>query len=383
MLSLPRSERLVFFESLAVIVGTIVGAGIFAIPYVVAQVGFSVGMVFVIALGLVVMALNVLLGEIVARTKGSFQLTGLAGKYLGAPGKAFMGVSVFVGAYGALLAYTIGVGEALASVFGGESMVWSILFLAVGGFFLYRGLKTVKVVELIMTSALFVLVIVFVLWVAPDIQFTHYGAAPNWTYLFLPYGVILFAYHGSSSIAVAHAVVRRHERLFRPVIVLASLIPIALYALFTAAVVGVTGPETTEVATVGLGAALGPVVLIAGNVFAFFAMATSFLIIGTALRETYEWDFRWPPVCAWAAVLAAPLVLFLAGVRSFVGVIGFVGALSISVEVILVVLMYWKVQREGDYSARRFHVRYAPVASVVLLVVFALAAVYSLWEFFV
>lgn len=383
MYTLPRSQKWLFAEALAVIVGTIVGAGIFAIPYAVAQVGYGVGLLYLIGLGLVVLALHVLLGEIVARTKTTFQLSGLAGHYLGRSGKALMSVAFFIGGYGALLAYVIGTGETLAAIFGGERVVWSLAFVVVGAFFLYRGLKTVKVIELIMTSALFVLVIAFAVWAAPDITVTNLAEPIDWRYLFLPYGVMLFAYYGVSALPVAEAVLRNDARLFRRAVVIASTIPVVLYTLFATITVGVTGGDTTPVATVGLGEALGPLIGIAANVFAFFAMATSFLAIGTAIQETYEWDFRWNPRLGWAATIAVPLLLFAVGVRDFIGVIGVAGTLAGSLEAILIVLMYWKMQRDADYGVRRFHVRHALALSVMLIAVFTVGALYSMWEFFV
>ena len=380
---LPQSQRVLFFEAIAVIVGTIVGAGLFAIPYAVAQVGFGIGIAYLLGMGLIVLALHVLLGEIVARTKTSLQLSGLAGRYLGTTGKALMGAAVFLGGYGALLAYLIGTGEALTAIFGGERVAWSMAFFAIGAFFLYRGLKTVKVIELFMTSAIFLLVITLVIWAAPDITVAHLAAPVDWRYIFLPYGVLLFAYYGVSALPVAEAVLRGDARLFRRAVIIASTIPVVLYTLFAAVTVGVTGDATTPIATVGLGEALGPLVGVVSNLFAFFAMATSFLAIGTALRETYECDFRWNPRLGWAATVAVPLALFAFGVRDFIQVVGVTGTLAGSIEAILIVLIYWKVQREADYGPRRFHVRYAPLASAVLLAVFGLAAAYSLWEFFV
>lgn len=380
---LPQSQRWLFAEALAVIVGTIVGAGIFAIPYAVAKVGFGVGFLYLVGLGLVVLALHVLLGEIVARTKTTFQLSGLAGHYLGRTGKTLMSIAFFVGGYGALLAYVIGTGETLAAIFGGERVAWSVAFLAVGAVFLYRGLKTVKIIELVMTSALFVIVIAFAVWAAPDITVANLAEPIDWRYLFLPYGVMLFAYYGVSALPVAEAVLHNDARLFRRAVVIASTIPIVLYTLFAAITVGVTGSDTTPVATVGLGEALGPLVGIMANVFAFFAMATSFLAIGTAISETYEWDFRWNPRFGWAATIAVPLMLFAAGVRDFIGVIGVAGTLAGSLEAILIVLMYWKMQRDADYGMRRFHVRHALALSVILIAVFTVGALYSMWEFFV
>ncbi|MBI4098881.1 MAG: hypothetical protein HY437_02540 [Candidatus Magasanikbacteria bacterium] len=383
---LKGRERANFFEAVAVMLGTIVGAGVLGIPYAVARVGFGIGLVYLLGLGIVSLLLHVLLGEVIIRTKDTTtQLAGLAGTYLGRPGKMIMSGLFFFGTYSALLAYVIGEGEVLTALFGGSTFVWSLLFLAIGSFFLHRGLKTVKVVEFIMMIGLFCVVFGIAFFSAPAITLTNLTTPPDWVYLLLPYGVILFAFHGTAALPVARTLLAREPRLFKRAIIIASALSMALYILFTIVAVGVTGLATTEVATVGLGEALGPWVVLFGNVFAFFAMGTSFLALGTALHETYEWDYRVPPNIAWLLTVLVPLGIFVVGVRSFVGVISFAGALFISIEAILIVLMYWRARIAGDGArqARGFALRHAVVASIAVIGVFVAAALYSLSTLFI
>ena len=70
-------------EAVFMITGMTIGAGILAIPYAVAQVGLIPGIAYIAALGLIVLFLNLMIGEIVARSHQQLQLAGLAGKYLG------------------------------------------------------------------------------------------------------------------------------------------------------------------------------------------------------------------------------------------------------------------------------------------------------------
>ncbi len=371
-----QHKKLTYWEAVAAIVGTVIGAGILGIPYAVAQVGFLVGLAYIVGLGLVVLSLHILLGAVSARTKESSQLAGMAGKYLGKPGKILMSISFLLGTYGALLAYVIGQGEVLQSLFGGSSFIWSLLFLALGSVVVYRGLKTVKVAELIMMALLLFFAIVLSVWSAPSISIANLVVLGDWKMLLLPYGVVLFAFHGSAAIPVAEELVSDKKR-FKQIIMLGGIIPIIIYAVFAAVVVGVTGTYTTEVATIGLGAELGHAVWIFGNIFAFFAMGTSFIMLGTAMRETYEWDFRIRPSFAWLATIAVPLVLFILGMRSFVQVISLAGAIFISLEAILIVLMYWKSTPKSSGKSGVFAMPHAAILSAILLAVFAGAAVLS------
>src|SRR3989338_6268237 len=67
--------------------GAIVGAGILAIPYVMAQSGLLLGFILTVVLGLSLLLVNLMAGEIVLRTKKQHQMTGYAEKKLGSWGK--------------------------------------------------------------------------------------------------------------------------------------------------------------------------------------------------------------------------------------------------------------------------------------------------------
>ena len=61
-------------EAVFMITGMTIGAGVLGIPYVVAQVGLLPGLGFILFLGLVMLALNLLIGEITVRTGESLRV---------------------------------------------------------------------------------------------------------------------------------------------------------------------------------------------------------------------------------------------------------------------------------------------------------------------
>ena len=83
-----------FLTASSMLTGTVIGAGILGIPYVVAKAGFWYGAILIFLLGLAYLFLHLSLGEIVIRTKKQYQLTGYAGKYLGPLGKKMFNISM-------------------------------------------------------------------------------------------------------------------------------------------------------------------------------------------------------------------------------------------------------------------------------------------------
>src|SRR3989339_612129 len=102
-----KSTRGNFFYAVAILIGMIIGAGIFGIPYVVAQAGFAVGLFYLVLLGGAVMLLHLFYGEIVLRTKQEHRLIGYAAKYLGKEAKKIATLTVLFEYYGSPFASNI------------------------------------------------------------------------------------------------------------------------------------------------------------------------------------------------------------------------------------------------------------------------------------
>ena len=71
----------------ATLVGTIIGAGIFGIPFAMNQTGIINGLILLVLLALTTTLIHLMLGEIALRTKTNYRLAGYAGHYLGLPWK--------------------------------------------------------------------------------------------------------------------------------------------------------------------------------------------------------------------------------------------------------------------------------------------------------
>ena len=101
----------------ASLIGTIIGAGVFGIPYVMSRSGILFSLFYFLILGGVALFLHLAFGEIVLRTKEKHRLIGYAQKYLGKKAKILITFSTLFGTIGALLAYIILGGDFLKIIF--------------------------------------------------------------------------------------------------------------------------------------------------------------------------------------------------------------------------------------------------------------------------
>ncbi|MAF20621.1 MAG: hypothetical protein CMI55_02985, partial [Parcubacteria group bacterium] len=72
-----------FIYALSTLVGSIIGVGLYSLPYITARVGIWVMLFYFLVLSLVSILIGLIYGEVILRTKGLHRLPGYAEKYLG------------------------------------------------------------------------------------------------------------------------------------------------------------------------------------------------------------------------------------------------------------------------------------------------------------
>ncbi len=368
------------FRASALLCGTVIGAGVLGIPYVIAQAGFLTGLLTILILGTAILFLNLFLGEIVLRTPGNHQLPGYAEKYLGKWGKRIMLLSMFAGIYGALIAYLIGEGTTLSAIFGFTPMVFSLIFFVIASIIVFIGLKAITKSELIFSTIVLLLVLIISAFAIFSGNFNLENLSTfSLSNLLIPYGVILFAFVGAAAIPEMKQCLIRDRTKLKKAIIVGSGIPIIFYLIFALATVGVTGINTTEVATIGLGETLGNSVVIFGNLFAVFAMFTSFLTLALAMKQIYMYDYKIKHLLAWALTVFVPLLVFLIGAKSFIKVIGITGAFAGGIDGVLLVLMFWQARKRGErqpeYKLGKKH-----LIGLLLVLIFIIGIINQIFE---
>ncbi len=372
-----------FFYAVAVLVGTIVGAGMFGIPYAVAQSGFLIGAIFLLVLTGAALLIHLIYGEIVCRTEEKHRLVGYAEHYLGKFGKAIAAIALIVGLLGALLVYIIISGEFLsiifAPIFGGSPFIYSLIFFAIGALAIFKDLALVKKLELVMT--LFLVLIVFLIFFSglPHIDFPNLKTI-DFRYLFLPYGIILWALAGSSAIPELKEVVSLEGHKYKKVIIWGTIIPAVLYLLFMLIVVGITGKFTTAEAIQGLSGFLGRGIIILGAIFGLLAAMTSFFVIGIGIKKVFWYDYKINKNISWFLACFIPLLGFLLGLRGFIAIIGFLGVVFGAIEGTITILIYQKSKKIGNRQPE-YSLRIPGLIIYTLIAIFVLGLIYQVIYF--
>lgn len=340
-----------FLHSTTVLIGTMVGVGIFGIPFVFAKSGFLIGLGFTLLAGFVTLLSNLMFAEIVLRTHGQHQLVGYANRYLGPLAKRAMLFTNTLGIFGALLVYINVVGEFLNNIFSSffyiRPEVYSIMFFILCAFLLMFRFRTIAVVEFFMTGLFISIILLIFGFGIPEMHLQNLSTITP-QFWFLPYGVLLFAFGALTSIPLQREILSGKEHLFRASILWAVGLVGILYLLFALTVVGVSGDVTSPDALSGLIDMLGVKIVVLGSIFGVLAIFTSFLMLGSALKNVFHLDYGMKKHSSWLLTILPPIALYFAGMRSFIRVMEFVGAVAIGIESILIIFMYARARRRGD-----------------------------------
>ena len=332
-----------FFKALSVFAGTIIGVGIFGLPYIASQAGFFVVVLYFLLIVGIAITIHLMYGRVALGVKTLHRLPGYARKYLGFPWGKIAFLIIGLGITGALLAYLIVGGEFLnlffAPYFGGNALIYTLLFFSVGALLIFRGIKSISQIEIVLLIVFFGILITFFTKAFPFID-TNYLASIDLKFLALPYGVILFALWGSPLIPEIKEILGGDSKALKRVIISGILLAAITYLFFIFVVFGASGPHTSKEAISGLAFTLGDNIIRLGFIFGIITCFTSFITLGLTLKKVFWYDFGLSKNLSWLITCFFPLFLFLIGLREFIDIIGLTGAMAIGCEGILIVFLY-------------------------------------------
>ncbi|MEX2053158.1 MAG: aromatic amino acid transport family protein [Candidatus Paceibacterota bacterium] len=380
MMMLERLKPNKNWYAVATIVGSTVGIGLYGIPFAFQKAGFGIGLLFLLGITGLMLFSHFLYGEVILRTHKRHQFVGYVNQYLGPWAKRLNLLIFWVAIYGSLVGVIIISGDFLANIFSSYFRLspfgFSTVFIIAASVFIFMGLKTVSKFDYVMMLVFGAIVALIGIYGLGHFDVGNFTIATG-DFWFLPFGVILFAMSGITGVPLAREVLIGEEEKFKKIVILGTLVPSALYLIFSLIVVGVSGDITSPDAISGLRNSLGQKVVFIGSVFGFLTSSTIFLNLATSLKESFQQDFHFKHSWSWLLVVVPPYLLFLIGVRNFIDIISLVGGLAVSVSMILLVFTYINAKKHGD-RVPEYSVRFHPVLLYLIVVLFGLGAAYTI-----
>lgn len=330
-----------FLKALAVLLGTVIGVGIFSLPYAASVAGFPTMLFYFAVMFALVAWMHCIFAKILNGTKGYHRLPGLAGEYLGSFWKKLVFFVIAVGMVGSSIAYLIIGGEFLNNLlypyFGGSVLFYTLIFFFFAAILVFKGIKTIANLELFLSAILLAVLAFISIKAAPFVNSENLTRI-SFSSAFFPYGIVLFSLWGSNVIPDLKEIVKKKD--LNKVIVLGLLISALIYLFFTLIIFGVSGGGTSKDAISGLSATLGSSIVSLGYALGIIACFTSLITLSLSFKKTLWNDFGINKNLAWFIACFLPLFIFFLGIKKFIPVIAFTGAVSLGLESFVLIIIY-------------------------------------------
>ena len=342
------------------VAGTSIGAGMLALPVMVAFAGFIPSFAALALSWLFMFTTAYLILEVNLAFPGNVNMITMAGKTLGVAGKIVCWVVYLLLLYSLTAAYIAGCAplflQMIEVIFGSQVPVWIGAFplLILFGFFVYFGTRTVDYVNRLLMIGLIIAYFALIVFLPSYIDFNLlkridfsavWGAIP-----------VIFTSYGFHIVIPSLTTYLHHDsRKLKAAIFIGSLIPLIVYCVWVFLVLGVvplTGLygawEGGFSATIPLASLIAsPWISNIASAFAFFAMITSFLGVSLSLSD-FLGDglrlhrFTWGREFACLITFIPPLLFVLTYQRGFLLALQYAGLFVVILLGLLPPLMAWK-----------------------------------------
>lgn len=367
------------FRALSILLGVIFGAGIFGVPYAVAQSGWLLGIIYFFVLGTIILLIHLMYGEVVLRSNEKHRLPGFVSKFIGPKYGNFIKFASTIGLWGALIAYILIGGKFLYFItkpfLGGSEFLYQIIFFVISALIIASGIKILSKIELILTS---ILVIVLIFISVISLGHIDLNIIPTeTTNFFLPYGVIIFALFGASAIPEMKDILSGQLHKMKPLIISGTVITIIVTMFFVFASLGTSGANVSEDSILSFVPIFGSWILYLGAVVGFLATFTSFLVIGIYLKDQFKLDFKKKELSSLFWSIGMPFLILIIMNPGFIEILGFTGTVFGAIDSIFLIILWQKAKIKGDRKPE-YEIKINKWVSFMIMAFFLIGALYEI-----
>ncbi|MBD3244900.1 MAG: hypothetical protein GF335_02815 [Candidatus Moranbacteria bacterium] len=372
-----------FFYAVATLIGTVVGAGIFALPYAINALGLIPSILLLFFLTVTTILNSLALLEVILRTPGNNFFCQLAKIYLGNKGKLFELVVLIFSNLGAVLAYFVIAGSFLNSLFPAYfnrvEVLYLFIFAVIGSIFIWRGFDDLGLAEIIMFFGLMFIIAILTVSGVSKINFDNFSP-PGSINFFAAFGIFLFALDGRAAIFILKNILTRNRKSIVASVILSYVIVLAIYLIFSLVIIGVLGDAVQEEGIIGIGSEFGFFVEKLVIFFGIMGIFSSYIVVGSNVKSTLLKDFKVPHILAWLIVWLLPFSAYVFGIKSFTALISLLGVVMVSVNTLVITILLKKAKKYGKREPE-FTLKFPFFLNYIIVAIYFAAMIYEILLF--
>ena len=351
--------------STLLVAGTMIGAGMLAMPLTSAGIGFGFTLVLLLGLWALLTFSALLFVELYQTAESDAGIGTLAEQYFGKTGRVIATAVLIIFLYALIAAYISGGGSLLKDLlpesFGDKVSI--LLFTVIFGSFIVIGTHSVDKINRVLFFVMLAAFAVVLSLMLPEIKFDNLMATPIDNALIIsasPVFFTAFGFHGS--IPSLNKYLGGNVKALRISILVGSAITLCAYILWQMSTHGlltqneflqILKEDATLNGLVKATLAITGSNIIAGAVklFSTLALVTSFLGVGLGLLECIEdllkrsFNISAGRISLGLMTFIPPLVFALFYPEGFILALGYAGQMFAFYAVVLPVSLVWKARR--------------------------------------
>lgn len=371
------SRILKYVYPASILAGTIIGAGMFSLPFIFEQSGFWLGFLYLAFFIFVFWMVHTMYADIILRTEKLPGFMLYAKKYLGAWSVLPAMLATVIGIMFASSIYLVlstsfvrlALPQASAAV-----VVYS--FWALGSLAIFMKAKRLAILEFIVVGAIAVLVgIIFLLGIFGGNYSGHnFNILPSALPLFsLPFGPVLFSLSGRSGIPSLLEDAEENNistSNISSLIFWGTAIPGFLYLVFVVGIWGISG-AVSENAVSGISPGVS-LLLPALGIVGLASLFDSYVPLGVSVKKILESDFKLSHLTSGLIVVILPILIYQTGL-GFLKLVGITGGIFLAIESIFIALIWDRINTLG--KPRLLIKNFGESTAYLIIVVFIIGAI--------
>ncbi len=336
-----------FVLPVSLLAGTIIGAGMFSLPYTFKTAGVLPSVLYALLFCGIAVAIYFMYADMLEKHPG-MRYMGLMRRYFGSRGYYLSFLIDIAQQFLVLTIYVVLSESFIVLIFPRLPLHWgSILFWAASSLFLFLKAKHEAIGEFLATAGIVCIVAAIAALGAGRFFSGGFSGGFSWEFILLPFGSLLFSFNGRSVIPELLRNSGHEPARLRRAIAWGTAVPLILYLFFVAGVIGLS-PVVVPDSVSGLIGLVPPSLLAVLGILGLLALWSSYIAVGADVRKTLSGDASMRPVAAGIAVVLFPVLLYAAGMRSFLALVALTGGVLTALEWIGIVCMWKRSCKEKE-----------------------------------
>lgn len=325
-----------------ILAGSVIGAGIFSLPFVFSRVGVFNGLIYLVIASVAVSLSHYLYAEVVLKSGAQHNFVSYSKRYLGEVGYWLAILMSVAQMLLVLVVYLILSQSFFNLVINHSSLITLTGFWIIGSAAVFFTLKRLAGIESAIVASIIAIAFFIFSYSLPQLPTLEWDKIPLSVSGFLAaIGPLFFALGGRTAIV---EVVRfaKKPSIVRRSVILGTIIPAVAYGLFALAVIAMS-PVVSEDGVSGLIGSLSPWLLAVIGLLGLLSILSSYMIIGFDINDILRLDLRWKRPVRMALIIGTPIILYLAGLKDFLWLVSFTGGVFGALTFIFIILMWLRV----------------------------------------